>query len=130
MTKEAGEVLYANATTVPVPDADDNTTAGQAAALSGGDLEPADGDANERLGVVVEGRQSGDQKTVCLDGPVVAEVASGTGKGVRVDIGNATNSTVGKFEASSGGPGVTLCAEGGTYKGADIPSGYAVVAQN
>ncbi len=130
MSKEVGEVIYSGASTVPVPDADDNTSAGDVVALSGGDLEPGDGDANERLGVVAEGRASGDQKPVCLDGPIVAAVASGTGDGVRVDMGNATNSTVGKFEASAGGPAVTLCAEGGTYKGADIPAGYAVVAQN
>jgi len=128
MSKTAGEVLYHGATTVPVPDADDNTSAGDAVALSGGDLEPADGDSNERLGVVVEGMQAGDQKTVLLDGAVVAAVADATGEGVRVDIGNATAGTVGAFEASSGGPGVTLSAEGGTYKGADIPSGYAAVA--
>jgi len=128
--KEPGEVIYGGATTVPVPDSDDNTSAGDAVALDGGDLEPADGDNNERLGVRAEGRESGDQETVVLDGAVVAAVASGTGEGVRVDIGNTTNSTVGKFEASSGGPAVTLCAEGGTYKGADIPAGYAVVAQN
>lgn len=126
--KEAGEVIYSGATTVPVPDSDDNTSAGDAAALASGDLEPADGDANERLGVVVEGMQSGDQKTVLLDGVIVAATATGTAAGARVDIGNATNSTVGAFEASAGGPGVTLSAEGGTYKGADIPSGFAVVA--
>ena len=126
--KEAGEVIYHGSTTVPVPDADGNTSAGDAVALSGGDLEPADGDANERLGVRVEGRTSGDQATVLLDGVIVAAVASGTGAGIRVDIGNATNSTAGAVEASAGGPAVTLCAEGGTYKGADIPSGYAVVA--
>ena len=126
--KEAGEVIYGGSTTVPVPDADGNTSAGDAVSLSGGDLEPADGDANERLGVRVEGRTSGDQATVLLDGVVVAAVATGTGAGARVDIGNATNGTVGAFEASAGGPGVTLCAEGGTYKGVDIPSGYAVVA--
>ncbi len=126
--KEAGEVIFGGATTVPVPDTDDNTSAGDAAALASGDLEPADGDNNERLGVVVEGMQSEDQKTVMLDGVIVASVASGTGAGVRVDIGNTTNSTVGKFEASSSGPGVTLCEEGGTYKGASIPTGYAVVA--
>lgn len=126
--KEEGEVLYHGSTTVPVPDSDDNTAAGDAVALASGDLEPADGDANERLGVVVEGMQAGDQKTVLLDGVIVAAVASGTAAGARVDIGNATNSTVGAFEASAGGPAVTLCAEGGTYKGADIPTGYAVVA--
>jgi hypothetical protein len=128
MSKTEGEVLYSGATTVPVPDADNNTSAGDAVALSGGDLEPADGDSNERLGVRCEGRQSGDQTTVLLDGVVVAAVATGTGAGVRVDIGNATNSTAGEFEASAGGPGVTLSAEGGTYKGADIPAGYAAVA--
>lgn len=126
--KEAGEVIYGGATTVPVPDADDNTSAGDAVALASGDLEPADGDSNERLGVVEEGRASGDQKSVVLDGVVVAAVASGTAAGVRVDIGNTTNSTVGVFAATAGGPGVTLCAEGGTYKGASIPAGYAVVA--
>lgn len=126
--KEAGEVLYSGATTVPVPDADDNTSAGDAVALASGDLEPADGDANERLGVRCEGQKSGDQANVLLDGVVVAAVATGTAAGARVDIGNATNSTVGAFEASAGGPGVTLSAEGGTYKGADIPSGYAAVA--
>jgi len=126
--KEAGEVIYHGSTTVPVPDSDGNTSAGDAVALASGDLEPADGDANERLGVRAEGRTSGDQATVVLDGVVVAAVDSGVSAGTRVDIGNATNSTVGEFEASSGGPAVTLCAEGGTYKGASIPSGYAVVA--
>jgi len=128
MSKTEGEILYHGSTTVPVPDSDDNTSAGDAVALASGDLTPADGDSNERLGVRVEGRQSGDQSTVLLDGVVVAAVASGTAAGARVDIGNATNSTVGKFEASAGGPAVTLSAEGGTYKGASIPSGYAAVA--
>ena len=126
--KEAGEVLYGGATTVPVPDADGNTSPGDAVALASGDIEPADGDNNERLGVRAEGRQSGDQATVVLDGVVVAAVATGTAAGARVDIGNTTNSTVGKFAAMAGGPGVTLCAEGGTYKGAVIPAGYAAVA--
>ncbi len=53
--KEPGEVIYGGATTVPVPDSDDNTSAGDAVALDGGDLEPADGDNNERLGVRAEG---------------------------------------------------------------------------
>lgn len=126
--KEPGDVVYAESLKIPVPDSDGSTAAGDAVALASGDLAIADAASNERLGVRASGALQGDQAPVVLDGVVIAAVASGVAAGTRVGIGSSASSNAGLFVASSGGPAVTLSGEGGTYKGASLPTGYAAVA--
>lgn len=119
MALEAGETVYSG--DVQEHRDDSNVSAGAAVTIDGnGDLADVDTDANELIGACTE---SGN---LLLEGTVVA-AASGVSEGDRVDGGNATNSTTGQFETSSGGPGVALSGVGGTWNGSSVPSGHAVI---
>lgn len=110
-------------------DGDTSVSAGDAVALSGGDMSAANsGNGDEFAGVARHDEDNGGLgNTNILTGAVVANVASGTAEGDRLDV----STTAGELAASSGGPAVALCGEGGTWHGADgtydVPDGYAVV---
>lgn len=130
MVKQAGDAVYSDSTTIPAPfDFAANIDYGAAVAYDGTNLVEADGDAHSALmGIKARGGYSNERGVLGTDGVFVAKVESGTAAGVEVDMGDTTApSTVGVLEASPGGPGVTLCAEGGTYEGYDLAAGLAVV---
>jgi len=127
MAKYIGDKVEAHTSTIGLDDSDDDCEVGDAVALDGGDITPADTESHDgAVGVRARGEKSGDAAPVVTHGAVVASVATGLTGGTEVGAGNATDGTVGQF-ASGGSRGVLLCDEGGTYKGADIPDGAAVV---
>jgi len=130
MATNAGQAGGASTDTIPYPDADDTVSPGDAAAIAGGDLEAADGDAgHEFLGVRARRRATndGDQNPVHVSGPVVAAVEATVSAGDGLDVGNTTNSTVGQLETSAGGPAYALSDENGEWNGQTAPAGHAWV---
>lgn len=127
MAKKLGDKVEAHTSTIGLADSDDDCAVGDAVALASGDITPADTEAHDgAVGVRAKGDKSGDNAPVTTHGPIVASVAAGLTGGTEVGAGNATGGTVGVF-VSGGSRGTLLCDEGGTYKGASIPSGAAVV---
>jgi hypothetical protein len=130
MAKELGDVVGASEETETIT-TDGTPTAGDAVAIdqstdkkttqtNSGDT----GAGEEFAGAAVEDHGSdGDEETIVLSGRVVMNVASGVTAGDRVDV----SATDGQLSASSGGPGLLLCDEGGTYKGHSLGSNEAVV---
>lgn len=129
MAKQAGDAVYSGETNVPAPvDYASGVDYGAAVANDGTNLVEADGDVHSALaGIKTRGGYSNERGGLGMDGVYVAKVAAGTSAGVDVDMGNATAGTVGVLAASAGGPGHTLCAEGGTYEGYSLAAGLAVV---
>lgn len=130
MASEPGQNGGDSATTIGYADSDDSTAAGDVVAIAGGDLEPADGDSgHEMLGVRARGRatENGNIAPTYVGGPTVAAVDGTVSAGDDLDVGNATNGTVGAFETSSGGPAHALSDAGGSWRGQDAPDGYAWV---
>lgn len=130
MVKELGDVVGAGEDTETIT-TDGTPTAGDAVAIdqstdkkvtqaNSGDT----GAGEEFAGAAVEDHGSdGDEETIVLSGRVVMNVASGLSCGNRVDV----SATDGQLAASSGGPGLLLSDEGGSYKGASLGSNEAVV---
>ena len=130
MATNPGQVGDASTDTIGYPDTGGTAAAGDVVAITGGDLEPADGDAGHALlGVRARGRatHAGDVNPVHHSGPCVAAVDGAVVAGDDLDVGNATNSTVGQFETSSGGPAHALSDAGGEWRGQSAPAGYAWV---
>lgn len=119
MPLEAGEAVYSDE--LEESRDDSNVSAGDVAAIAAdGSLAAADTESNDVAGVVTEAGNLG------LGGVFVA-AASGVSDGEHVGAGNATGGTTGQFITSSGGPGLALSDVGGTWRGYDVPAGYAVV---
>lgn len=128
MAKQLGDKVEQDAETTREPDTDGDTVVGDVVALSGGDATPYDGDTHgAEVGVRADGRMSGDNIPVVNHGHVVAK-ASGVTAGDNVTGGNGTDGTTGQFVTATGtGRGVAKSDAGGTYEGADIPAGAAVI---
>jgi hypothetical protein len=130
MASEPGQEGGGSTDTIGYSDASDTTAAGDAVAIAGGEVEPADGDAGHALlGVRARGRATEENGVapVHVSGPTLAAVDGAVTEGDDLDVGNATNGTVGAFEASAGGPAHALCDAGGAWRGQDAPAGYAWV---
>lgn len=125
---EAGDDTYGFETT----DAGtQNLSIGAAVAenSSGVAVEGDAADSQKLLGVRPEGEGAGNQEPVTVQGPVVAKVASGLSAGAALTLGSSASSNAGVLVSGGSGdaPPISLSAEGGTYKGSDIPAGAAVV---
>lgn len=130
MATNPGQAGGSSTDTIPYADSDDNTSAGDVAAIASGDAEPADGDSGHELfGVRARGRatEDGNVAPMHVSGPCVAAVDSSVSAGDDLDVGNATNGTVGQFETSSGGPAHALSDANGEWNGQTAPAGYAWV---
>jgi hypothetical protein len=128
MPKNAGDSVGSSTDTIGYADSDDSTTEGEAVAIAGGDIEPADADAgHELLGVRSGNRAAGDNYGVHISGVVIAEVEGTVSAGDDLDIGNATDGTVGQLVTSSGGPAHALSGAGGTWRGASLGANEAAV---
>jgi len=130
MTGDAGQAGGASTETIAYSDSDDSTVAGDVAAIDAGDLEPADGDSGHSLlGVRARGRATDDGGVAPIhsSGPCVAAVEGSVTAGDDLDVGNATNGTVGEFETSAGGPAHALSDAGGAWRGEAAPAGYTWV---
>jgi|AntDeeMinimDraft_5_1070356.scaffolds.fasta_scaffold13216_2 hypothetical protein len=130
MAKELGDTVGAGAETETIT-TDGTPTAGDAVAIDQGTDKKATptnsgdtGGGEEFAGAAVEDHGAdGEEETIVLSGRVVMNVASGVTAGDRVDV----SATDGQLAASSGGPGLLLSDEGGTYKGAILGANEAVV---
>lgn len=106
-----------------------SVTAGDAVALSNGEMSPADsGNGDEFGGVASHDHDNGGRgNSNILCGGVVANVAAGVTEGTRLGV----SATAGELAATSGGPVTALSDEGGTWHGSgntyDVPDGFAVV---
>jgi len=128
MPKDAGDSVGSQTDTIGYTDSDGNTSAGEAVAIATGEIEPADSDAGHALlGVRSSNRPADDTEGVHVRGIVIAQVAAGVTAGEDLDVGNATDGTVGKLAQSSGGPAHALSDEGGTYKGESLDANEAAV---
>lgn len=130
MASEPGQEGGASTDTIGYSDASDTTEAGDVVAIAGGEAEPADSDAgHELLGVRGRGRATAASGIAQyhVSGPALAAVAAGVAAGDGLDIGNATDGTVGVFDTNSGGPAHALSDAGGSWRGQDAPDGYAWV---
>ncbi|WP_226041574.1 hypothetical protein [Natrinema sp. DC36] len=128
MVSEPGQNGGDSTTTIGYPDSDDSTAAGDVVAIAAGDIEPADGDSGHAfLGVRARGRatENSGVAPAHVSGPTVAAVEGTVSAGDDLDVGNATNGTVGTLETSSGGPAHALSDAGGSWRGQDAPAGYA-----
>lgn len=124
MPVEAGEpVLHGDIS--DTHDATSAVSAGDAVGIDGsGNLAPADANASVDLaGVAEEAALS-----LGLTGAYVANVATDLTAGrVGAPDDSVAGENAGELVANSTGPAVALCDEGGTWRGYDIPDGYAVV---
>lgn len=130
MAKSLGDIVGAGADTETIS-TDGTPTAGDAVAIDQSTdkrvTQANSGDTSageEYAGAAVDDHGSaGDEETVVLSGRVVMNVATGVVCGNRLDV----SATDGQLAASSGGPGLALCDEGGTYKGESLAANEAVV---
>jgi hypothetical protein len=130
MVKELGDVVGPGDDTETIT-TDGTPTAGDAVAIDQStdkkvtQANSGDTGAGEEFGgaAVEDHGSDGDEETIVLSGRVVMNVASGVTEGDRVDV----SATDGQLAASSGGPGLLLCDEGGSYKGASLGANEAVV---
>lgn len=130
MTAEPGQEGGASTDAIGYSDASDTTAEGDAVAIAGGEIEPADGDAGHALlGVRARGRATEESNVAPthVSGPVLAAVEGTVTAGDDLDIGTATNSNVGLLVTSSGGPAHALSDAGGSWRGQAAPAGYAWV---
>lgn len=132
MAKELGDTVGAGADTETlvndgtISDGDavaiDQSTDGEdATATNSGDT--AEGEEFAGICIDAGDGNDGDTIVVALGGRVIANVASGVAGGDRGDV----SATDGEIAASSGGPVLFLCDEGGTWKGESIAAGAAAV---
>jgi len=107
ITVEAGEALEAGEAVA----IDQGATEGRfpVAALLQDDTTP---DVDQEAGVVTTDVASGETGEVVLDGPVVANVASGISQGERLGAGT----TAGQYASVDDGPVLALSGEGGTAR--------------
>lgn len=131
MSKNAGDIVEAGDDTYNFT-GDGSTSVGDALSYgSGGDVTVGDaGTASHNLlGVRPEGQPSGDVIPGTVQGAVVAKVASGLAKNTLLTLGSSANSNAGLLVSGGSGASapISLSAEGGTYKGASVPAGHAVV---
>jgi len=114
-------------------------TAGDVVAIdqSDGKVYQADTDNADRdqfAGVAEDDASSGDDVTIAVAAPtgIVANAdTDGTlngGDRVGAADSNLANEETGEFVTEDGGPGLLLTDEGGSYKGASLASGEAVVS--
>jgi hypothetical protein len=130
MSLEPGQSHKGDAHHTETRTAAEALSSGDAAALdANGELVTAD-DTNDPtvycvVGYYPDGVESGDEVLVTHSGPVVANVASGTGAGVEV----TSSATEGELAAGSSAKGiVTMYGEGNGPGGIpEIPDGYAHV---
>lgn len=132
MAKELGDIVSAGADVTGLP-SDGTPSAGDALAVDQSTNSPNKltqtnsgdtGAGEEFAGAAVEDHGSdGDHESLVLSGVVIMNVASGISAGNRLDV-SATN---GQLAASSGGPALALCDEGGTYKGESLGANEAAV---
>jgi hypothetical protein len=130
MATNEGQAGGSSTETIGYDDADDTTAAGDVTAIDAGDAEPADGDSGHALlGVRARGRATdeGSVAPIHTSGPCVAAVEGSVTAGDDLDVGNATNGTVGEFETSAGGPAHALSDAGGAWRGQTAPAGSAWV---
>lgn len=132
MAKQLGDIVKNGADTTGLA-TDGTPTAGDAVAIdqstdSPNKVTPANsgdtGAGEEFAGAAVEDHGAdGDEETVVLSGVVIMNVATGVSAGNRLDV----SATDGQLAASSGGPGLALCDEGGSYEGESLGSNEAAV---
>jgi hypothetical protein len=130
MASEPGQNGGDSTTTIGYSDASDTTEAGDAVAIDAGEVEPGDSEAgHELLGARARGRRTENSgvSPVHVSGPTVVAVAAGVTAGDDLDLGNATDGTVGALDTSSGGPAHALSDAGGSWRGQTAPDGYAWV---
>lgn len=133
MAKELGDVVSSAPAYTETHTTDGNPTAGDAVAIDQSTNSPNKvtqansgdtGAGEEFAGAAVEDHGSdGDTETVVHSGVVIMNVATGVSGGNRLDA----SSTNGQLAASSGGPALALCDEGGTWKGESLGSNEAAV---
>ena len=123
MARQPGDELHASTETIGHPDPDRTSEPGDVVTIdSDGNATPA-GDGDELFGVRSRNRQTRNVASIHHDGTTVAKVADGVGAG----DGLGTSDEPGELEVEAGGPAVALSDEGGNYRGASIPDGYAAI---
>lgn len=96
---ELGDPAYGSDTKAVTYEAGGSITAGDVVAIASGVAQPADGTTNTQdFGIAGEDGVDGDNITVYIEGPVVANVASGASAGEELTLGG----TAGQLAVGAG----------------------------